>query len=97
MSTAQSQASDQFSHSNLLKVAEFAKYIADNWTPETNLRLISLGYWEGEINFSFESPLGQFEASLDLSQEYPEIGMSYVNVYGTIVDTISLRYIAGNY
>jgi len=30
MSTAQSQASDQFSHSNLIKAAEFAKYIHEN-------------------------------------------------------------------
>lgn len=89
--------SDQFSHSNLPKVAAFCQYIADNWLPETHLRLISIGYWEGEITFSFESPLGQFEASLDLSQEYPEIGMFCVNVYGTIVDTIPLRHIVGNY
>jgi len=30
MTTAQNQASDQFSHSNLIKAAEFAKYIHEN-------------------------------------------------------------------
>lgn len=90
-------ASDQFSQSDLHKVSEFAKYIHDNWLPETHLRLISLGYWEGEVTFSFESPLGEFEASLDLNQDRPEMGMYYVTIYGVIADTIPLRHIAGNY
>lgn len=98
MSTIESRPVDQFSHSNLIKVGLFCQYIHDNWTPETNLRLISLGYWEGEITFSFESTLGELEVSLDLNQDLPEIGMYYVTIYGgSFVDNIPLRHMVGNY
>lgn len=101
MSTIESQSSSAFSHSNLHKVAEFAKYIADNWTAETGLILTNFAYVNGEklIGF-FSSNTGKFQMCVHLDR-LPEDFISNAEVVVCNEreerETIPLRHIAGNY
>lgn len=102
MSTAQSQSSSAFSHLNLHKVSEFAKYIADNWTAETGLILTNFAYVNGEklIGF-FSSNSGKFQMCVHLDRLPFEDPIANAQVVicneREERETIPLRHIAGNY
>jgi hypothetical protein len=91
----------KISHSDLLKVSDFCKYIAENWLPETLLSLVELYYEGGILTFFFESPSGGFDGEIKFdSVDNTSIEEMEVSVYtckNEKVETISLRNIVGNY
>lgn len=100
MSTIESRPVDQFSHSDLPKVAAFCQYIHDNWTPETGLTVKNFAVIDGRMLIFYLGKEYHCCIHLDKLDPSTSIGEAGVIMKGTneeVIETIPLRHIAGNY